>query len=65
MTNSNVVSVLELALHGMTVGYLAGYRDGRNILTFAPEFVSNEARPTLVPSRIESPLVPSKGERPS
>ncbi len=43
----NSVSVLELTLHGATVGYLAGYRDGRTILTFTPEFVSNDARPTF------------------
>jgi serine/threonine-protein kinase HipA len=47
MTNADSVSVLELTLHGATVGYLAGYRDGRNILTFTPEFVSNDARPTF------------------
>jgi serine/threonine-protein kinase HipA len=47
MSDVDTVSVLELSLHGGRVGYLAGYRDGRNILTFAPEFVANEARPTF------------------
>jgi serine/threonine-protein kinase HipA len=47
MTNGDTVSVLELALHGVTVAFLAGYRDGRTILTFAPEFVADEARPTF------------------
>ena len=47
MPNGDTVSILELTLHGATVGYLAGYRDGRTILTFAPEFVANEARPTF------------------
>lgn len=47
MNNADSVSVLELTLHGATVGYLAGYRDGRTILTFTPEFVSNDARPTF------------------
>jgi serine/threonine-protein kinase HipA len=60
MTNGNAVSVLELALHGMTVGYLAGYRDGRNILTFAPAFVSNEARPTF--SLIAHPAAPKAAQ---
>lgn len=47
MPNGDTVSVLELSLHGTIVGYLAGYRDGRTILTFAPEFAANEARPTF------------------
>jgi serine/threonine-protein kinase HipA len=47
MTNGDTVSVLELSLHGETVGYLAGYQDGRTILTFTPEFASNAARPTF------------------
>nr|ABB79939.1 hypothetical protein ELI2181 [uncultured bacterium pES01019D12] len=47
MTNADTVSVLELTLHATTVGYLAGHRDGRTTLTFAPEFISNEARPTF------------------
>ena len=47
MTNADTVSVLELTLHGVRVGYLAGYRDGRTILTFTPEFMSNAARPTF------------------
>ena len=41
------VTVLELNLHGIIVGYLAGFRDGRNILTFAPEFANNPSRPTF------------------
>lgn len=56
MTNGDTVSVLKLTLHGATVGYLAGYRDGRTILTFAPEFAANEARPTL--SLITHPALP-------
>ncbi|QIB66121.1 type II toxin-antitoxin system HipA family toxin [Kineobactrum salinum] len=56
MTNSDTVSVLELALHGATVGFLAGYRDGRTTLTFAPEFASDEARPTF--SLITHPAFP-------
>ena len=56
MTDGDNVSVLELTLHGATVGYLAGYRDGRSILTFTPEFISNEARPTF--SLITNPAFP-------
>jgi serine/threonine-protein kinase HipA len=41
------VTVLELKLYGIIVGYLAGFRDGRNILTFAPEFANNPSRPTF------------------
>ncbi|MEA3468499.1 MAG: type II toxin-antitoxin system HipA family toxin [Thermodesulfobacteriota bacterium] len=41
------VTVLKLNLHGTTMGYLAGFRDGRNILTFAPDFANNPLRPTF------------------
>jgi serine/threonine-protein kinase HipA len=57
MTNGeNVVSVLEITLHGTVVGYLAGYRDGRTILTFSPGFIANESRPTF--SLITHPAFP-------
>jgi len=29
------------------VGYLAGYQDGRNLLTFTPDFIANASRPTF------------------
>ena len=60
MTNADTVSVLELALHGAKVGYLAGYQDGRTILTFTPEFISDTARPTL--SLITNPAFPKAAE---
>jgi serine/threonine-protein kinase HipA len=41
------VRVLMISLHGSTVGYLAGYAGGRNILTFAPEYRANDPRPTF------------------
>jgi len=41
------VEVLKLSLHGTTVGYLAGYQGGRNILVFDPEYAANPDRPTL------------------
>lgn len=41
------VSVLRLSLHGRLVGYLTGFRNGRNVLSFAPEFREDNARPTF------------------
>ncbi|SHG92503.1 serine/threonine-protein kinase HipA [Marinomonas polaris DSM 16579] len=41
------ISVLKLTLHGHLVGYLAGAKNGRNILHFAESFQSNIARPTF------------------
>jgi serine/threonine-protein kinase HipA len=41
------VNVLRLTLHGRLVGYLAGFQDGRNVLTFADEFKSDPGRPTF------------------
>jgi serine/threonine-protein kinase HipA len=38
---------LEISLHGALVAYLVGYRDGRTVLTFTPEFVTNESRSTF------------------
>lgn len=60
MTNGDTVSVLELTLHGATVGYLAGYRDGRSVLTFTPDFASNGARPTF--SLVTNPAFPKAAE---
>ena len=56
MTNVETVQVLELSLHTATVAYLTGYRDGRNVLTFTPEFTSDANRPTL--SLITHPAFP-------
>lgn len=47
MSSAEEVNVLGLTLHGVKVGYLTGYRDGRNILTFSPEFTENRSRPTF------------------
>jgi serine/threonine-protein kinase HipA len=41
------ISFLELALHGHRVGFVAGYKSGRNVLIFAPEFRENSRRPTF------------------
>src|SRR6201999_1828750 len=45
--NTEQVSVLRLTLHGTTVGYLAGYQHGKNILSFDPAFRDQRSRPTL------------------
>lgn len=37
------VEVLKLSLHGLTVGHLAGYQGGRNILVFDPAYMSRIA----------------------
>ena len=47
VSGAEEVSVLELILHGMKVGYLTGYKDGRNVLTFTPEFTGSSSRPTF------------------
>ncbi len=47
MVKPGEVSVLQLNLHDTLIGYLAGYGGGHNVLTFAPEFVANTARPTF------------------
>lgn len=54
------VSILQLSLHGRLVGHLAGYRSGRNILLFAPEFAYAHQRPTL--GLITHPAFPDSGE---
>lgn len=43
----NEMTVLELLLHGQIVGHLTGFRDGRNVLSFADSFRANPARPTF------------------
>lgn len=56
MVNENEVEVLRLTLHGRLVGYLAGYDNGRNVLSFADEFREDGARPTF--SLITHPRFP-------
>jgi serine/threonine-protein kinase HipA len=41
------VEVLKLTLHGITVGYLAGYQGGRNILVFDQNYAASTNRPTF------------------
>ena len=54
---SNEYRVLKLTLHGKLVGYLAGYQNGRNVLSFADEFKYDEGRPTF--SLITHPAFPN------
>ena len=50
------INVLKLSLHERTVGYLAGFQDGRNVLSFVDEFRSDVGRPTF--SLITHPAFP-------
>ena len=45
--SADEVNVLRLTLHGRVVGYLTGFQNGRNVLSFAYEFKSDAARPTF------------------
>jgi len=51
------MSVLKLTLHDKLVGYLAGFQNGRNVLSFASEFKGDPARPTF--SLIVHPKFPN------
>ena len=53
---SDEVNVLQLTLHGRLVGYLAGFNNGRNVLSFAEEFTNDPGRPTF--SLITHPSFP-------
>lgn len=41
------VTVLQLSIHGVLVGYLAGFKNGRNVLSIADSFKNNPERPTF------------------
>lgn len=56
MQKNQKVSFLELTLHGELIGYLAGFEHGKNVLSFAHEFVADNQRPTL--SLITAPWFP-------
>jgi serine/threonine-protein kinase HipA len=61
MTTKEQVSVLRLTLQNVTVGLLAGYQGGQNILSFSSEFRDNDRRPTL--SLITHPDFPGARQR--
>lgn len=56
MSNNDEVRVLKLSLQDVPVGYLAGFRSGRNLFTFDVNFKANLNRPTL--SLITHPAFP-------
>lgn len=45
--NEDKVSVLKLTLHDRLVGYLAGFHNGRNVLSFSEHFKEDASRPTF------------------
>ena len=51
------INVLKLTLHDKLVGYLTGFNNGRNVLSFANEFKNNPSRPTF--SLITHPNFPN------
>lgn len=54
---NNEVNVLLLTIQGTLIGYLAGFKNGRNVLSFANEFKNNPHRPTF--SLITHPKFPN------
>ncbi len=45
--STSEINVLKLTLHDKLVGYLAGFNNGRNVLSFADEFKNTPTRPTF------------------
>jgi serine/threonine-protein kinase HipA len=57
-TESNdEVNVLQLSIHGVLIGYLAGFKNGRNVLSIADSFKNDPDRPTF--SLITHPAFPN------
>ncbi|ASJ70674.1 type II toxin-antitoxin system HipA family toxin [Granulosicoccus antarcticus] len=44
---SNEINVLKLTIHDVLIGYLAGFRNGRNVLSIADTFKNDPERPTF------------------
>ncbi len=57
---SDELSALKLTLHGRLVGYLAGFKNGRNVLSFSDEFRNDPRRSTF--SLITHPEFPRSGK---
>ena len=55
--STSEINALKLTLHDKLVGYLAGFNNGRNVLSFADEFKNDPLRPTL--SLITHPNFPN------
>jgi serine/threonine-protein kinase HipA len=47
------VAALRLSLQDQRIGYVAGYSNGKNVFTLAPEYVENDARLTLTLSHTD------------
>lgn len=60
MSSKTEVNFLKLSLHGVLVGYLAGFRNGKNSLIFSEQFQHDPNRPTL--SLITHPSFPKSKE---
>jgi serine/threonine-protein kinase HipA len=57
-TGSNdEVNVLQISIHGVLVGYLVGFKNGRNVLGIANSFKNDPERPTF--SLITHPSFPN------
>lgn len=57
MSNQEEINVLKLTLHDRLIGYLAGFQNGRNVLSFADDFRDDNGRPTF--SLITHPNFPN------
>ena len=53
---NNEVNVLQISIHDVLIGYLAGFKNGRNVLSIADTFKNNPERPTF--SLITHPKFP-------
>jgi serine/threonine-protein kinase HipA len=51
------VKVLKLSIHGVLIGFLAGFANGRNVLSIADSFKTDPNRPTF--SLITHPMFPN------
>lgn len=47
MSNQEEIHVLKLTLHDRLIGYLAGFQNGRNVLSFSDDFRHDNGRPTF------------------
>jgi len=60
-TDSNIeVNVLQLSIHGVLIGYLAGFKNGRNVLSIADSFKNDPDRPIF--SLITHPAFPNANQ---
>ena len=57
---NNEVNVLQISIHDVLIGYLAGFKNGRNVLSIADTFKNNPERPTF--SLITHPKFPQSAK---